>query len=274
MSISSTVAFNKYLLDEGVWRHEIALFMTLNSRVACELEIRHGTTKFDVVIFQKPCALSKVARAEVKVVDQDGDTLFSKMSSNPLQTGTVYPMGDFSALYHPTQVTFTIWMTGTPKLRAPRPYLSYSEDLHFVDLILVCGDVEVKCNRINLAAASPVFLAMLSQDFAEAKTGRVVIDDMEPRILQRMVKWSYTRQIESATWTENPNDLVLLYSAADRYDMATLKDACFPLLNQWHVSSAADTFQLAFQHNMRDLMMTTASFIRSNFKGVKETEGK
>ena len=69
MSITTTVAFNKDLLDEGIWRHEIALFMMLNRRVACKLEIRHGATKFEVVTFQTPCALSMVARAGVKVVD-------------------------------------------------------------------------------------------------------------------------------------------------------------------------------------------------------------
>ena len=38
MSITTTVAFNKGLLDEGIWRHEIALYTMLNSKVGCKLE--------------------------------------------------------------------------------------------------------------------------------------------------------------------------------------------------------------------------------------------
>ena len=64
-----------------------------------------------------------------------------------------------------------------------------------------------------------MFRAMLQTDMEEARTGRVVVDDIDPDTLELVLGYVYTGQLELGTEA----DISQLVHAADKYDMPGLK---------------------------------------------------
>ena len=85
------------------------------------------------------------------------------------------------------------------------------------DMTLECQDeTELKCHRLILASASPVFKAMLYSHNTTEKTEKIVrIEEMDPTTVKRMLVHMYTGKMERDL---NLANLILLLKAADRYD--------------------------------------------------------
>ncbi len=56
------------------------------------------------------------------------------------------------------------------------------------DAKLVVGDSSLDVHKLVLSARSPVFAAMFSSKMSEAKSGEVVIDDMELAVVKEMIR--------------------------------------------------------------------------------------
>ncbi len=54
----------------------------------------------------------------------------------------------------------------------------------FNDCVIVCPDGEVAANKFLLASQSTVFRAMFTNDTKEARTGRVIVDDVSRETMQ------------------------------------------------------------------------------------------
>lgn len=62
----------------------------------------------------------------------------------------------------------------------------------------ICGHRELPVHRFMLAARSSVFNAMFSAaETIEARTGRVVIEDLQPETVESLVKFVYTDKVNN-----------------------------------------------------------------------------
>ena len=76
-------------------------------------------------------------------------------------------------------------------------------------------------HRFTLATRSTVFKAAFGhEETEEAKTGRVVIKDVDPKTLEVLIKYIYTETVEEEDRTVN------LLSAADKYNLTGLFKTC------------------------------------------------
>ena len=73
-----------------------------------------------------------------------------------------------------------------------------------------------------LSAGSPVFAAMFQSTFVESLTRQVTITDIEVDIFKQLLVYMYTGSIPEM----EEESVTLLFVAADKYGMETLKDVC------------------------------------------------
>jgi hypothetical protein len=116
---------------------------------------------------------------------------------------------------------------------------------------------------------SPYFNAMFErEDFKEAKTGRVVIEDFKPKTLESLLQFAYTEQVNDEDLTHE------LLVAANMYLMEALAYKCESKLSKaLSVDNAADYFLLACQLNAENLKTLAQKFIVNNFEAVEQTVG-
>ena len=85
----------------------------------------------------------------------------------------------------------------------------------------VCGKREFSAHRFLLASRSDVFKAAFThEETEEAKTGRVVIKDVDPETIEVLVKYIYTDAVEEGERTTE------LLAAADKYNLTALFKVC------------------------------------------------
>ena len=88
---------------------------------------------------------------------------------------------------------------------------------HFV------GGQSLGAHIVILSAGSPVFAAMFQSSFLESHTRQVTITDIQVDIFKQLLVYMYTGSISAEMEEENAT---LLFAAADKYGMETLKDVC------------------------------------------------
>ena len=84
-----------------------------------------------------------------------------------------------------------------------------------------CGGVSFGCNKFMLTARSPVFQSTFIHDMKESQTNVVNIKDIEPKILEEMLRYIHTG--EAPNITEISPELI---AAADFYQLDELKNSC------------------------------------------------
>jgi len=104
----------------------------------------------------------------------------------------------------------------------------------YADVVLVVGDPAGEQERINahsiiLSARSPVFDAMWSTSMQEQERKEVVIEDLEPSAVKRMVRFMYTGAPSGEL--HNDSDCVALLEAAHRYQVNVLVELCVAALS-------------------------------------------
>lgn len=75
--------------------------------------------------------------------------------------------------------------------------------------------------RMLLAAINPYFRAMFSNSFRESQDGEVLLEDMDPSIVQAVVNYYYTEEI--MLLPETAQDL---FVAASRLQILPLLESC------------------------------------------------
>mmetsp|Transcript_32445 Transcript_32445/g.74142 ORF Transcript_32445/g.74142 Transcript_32445/m.74142 type:complete len:309 (-) Transcript_32445:336-1262(-) len=68
-------------------------------------------------------------------------------------------------------------------------------DQLFTDVEVVCGARRFRAHRAMLAAASPVFAAMLSCDMKESKEQEIMLEDTTPEAVQDTLEYIYTGKV-------------------------------------------------------------------------------
>jgi len=95
------------------------------------------------------------------------------------------------------------------------------------DVEFLVGDQSFAAHRFILSARSPVFAAMFNSGMAEAKTGRVRIDDdVDPNIFRSFLEFLCVGVLKSFKGKEQ------LFALADKYEVKTLMALCKPTIVQ------------------------------------------
>ncbi|GFU04246.1 TD and POZ domain-containing protein 3 [Nephila pilipes] len=109
-----------------------------------------------------------------------------------------------------------------------------------------------------LSARSPVFKAMFSNEMKEKIEGSVDILDLDDDTVRRMILYMYTDALEDLEW----ESALLLYQAADKYQILSLKGKCLALLgNLLSVTNACEALVLADRHQDEDFKRIVQNYI-------------
>ncbi|XP_049943832.1 serine/threonine-protein phosphatase 6 regulatory ankyrin repeat subunit A-like isoform X2 [Schistocerca serialis cubense] len=134
---------------------------------------------------------------------------------------------------------------------------------------LVAGEMQLAVHRSVLVAKSPVFSAMLAHDMSEANSGRIVITDVDPEVLQQLLLFTYqdsTPQLCSMA----PQ----LLMAADKYCLPDLKAQCeLQLIRDLSVENVTSSASIALRHSCCRLKEVCGIYMQANFTKVMGTEG-
>ena len=102
------------------------------------------------------------------------------------------------------------------------------ESIHADVTIHTSGGAQLRAHRAVLSASSPVFHSMFTHELAEKESSSVTIDDMCAESCAALLAYLYGTIRQEEFWEHR----VALLGAADKYDIADLKDACEASLAQ------------------------------------------
>uniref|UniRef100_A0A7E4VKN1 BTB domain-containing protein n=1 Tax=Panagrellus redivivus TaxID=6233 RepID=A0A7E4VKN1_PANRE len=127
---------------------------------------------------------------------------------------------------------------------------------------LVVEEKSIKVHRGFLTSISPVFSAMFSQPTTEAKTGKVVITDMTYNTVKLSLDFCAGKHLS----TKSPVDWVGVYTFADKYDIAAVREKLGKCFNTAKITR--ETFAVytlyAFQFSNNKLIDRCAKFLAYN----------
>jgi speckle-type POZ protein len=85
------------------------------------------------------------------------------------------------------------------------------------------GGREFPAHKLILAARSEVFDAMFKHQMKENSTNQIKIEDIDPEVFQKLLRFIYTGRVSTATMEAMA---VGLFVAADKYLLSGLKNEC------------------------------------------------
>ncbi|KAG8142175.1 hypothetical protein E2320_006128 [Naja naja] len=149
-------------------------------------------------------------------------------------------------------------------------YFSGLKQLHEEELLcdttIVAKGERFPCHRILLAAINPYFRAMFSNSFRESQDGEVLLQDMDPSIIQTVVQYYYTEEIELT-----PEIAEDLYEAASRLQILPLLESCSSyLLEHLCPENCLSIYQLGYSHNDPALFQEAKSLVHAHFKRLSQ----
>lgn len=132
------------------------------------------------------------------------------------------------------------------------------------DVTFKCKGTSIKAHSMILASASSVLAATFQNDFEESKDRIVEIKDINPHILERLLRYVYTG--EAAADGKIPDeDVEELLTAADKYAIESLKKECAAHMSEiLSVENATRFLLLAHLHNLTKLYESSLDFMKKN----------
>ncbi|XP_063173735.1 kelch-like protein 24a [Candoia aspera] len=141
----------------------------------------------------------------------------------------------------------------------------YEEKL-LCDTTIVAKGERFPCHRMLLAAINPYFRAMFSNSFRESQDGEVYLQDMEPSIIQAVVRYYYTEEV--ILMPEMAEDL---FEAASRLQILPLLESCSRfLLEHLGPENCLRAYQLGFAHSDAALFQEAKALVHAHFKRLSQ----
>lgn len=141
----------------------------------------------------------------------------------------------------------------------------------FSDVTIYANRREFKAHKAILAARSPMFRGMFSHDMKETKFNRVEVPDVDPDVLQEMLRYIYTGKcmLEPRLQNKEPKEqekeqhlAIELLQAANKYQLDRLKLICEEALYKTlSADSVAEILALADLYNAAQLKNQAIEFI-------------
>lgn len=138
----------------------------------------------------------------------------------------------------------------------------------FTDAILCVEHEEFPCHRNVLAVSSPYFNAMFSCDLREKNQPRVVLNQVSPWIMKRIIEYVYSGELEINT--DNAQELL---AAASLFQYPRVVQACCDfLMKHLHCSNCLGIENFAHMHSCDRLSEDARKFAIENFSAVIRQE--
>jgi speckle-type POZ protein len=136
---------------------------------------------------------------------------------------------------------------------------------------IICDDGKEKrpfdVHRVIIAAGSPVFRAMLTNDCKESKDMSVIVSDISPGTMEKLLYFLYTGMIDA----ENVDTDLL--SAANKYDIAKLKATCeLRLIDGLEESTAIHFGVISEMYGSELFKNEVCKFIGQHWVRIKQNE--
>ncbi|XP_033230657.1 speckle-type POZ protein-like isoform X3 [Belonocnema kinseyi] len=121
---------------------------------------------------------------------------------------------------------------------------------------------EFLAHKVVLAARSPVFQSMFEHEMKESLENQVEITDFKPEIVEKMLRYIYTDNIEDL----NEADAQKLLAIANKYALKRLKIICMKEISKSvnNVSEALEAFSIADQYNVEEFEERVVQFMKDN----------
>lgn len=161
-------------------------------------------------------------------------------------------------------LTFRLWLDFQTTSLGERTTLKQLETIFFqqsyCDVNFLLGNESIGAHMAVLSARSPVFAAMFQHDMREAQTREVVVSDIDSSVFKQFLHYVYAGRAPELKLTDDVAQPLLL--AADKYDVADLKEECLSLLkSRMTVDNVIDTLIWAYYHSMTRLVEVALMFV-------------
>lgn len=119
-----------------------------------------------------------------------------------------------------------------------------------------------------LRARSEVFCSMLSHDMQEKKSDVIEVPDCDPQAFEQLLCYVYTGKTE----TLDENNMFGLYYAADKYNLAHLKEKCGELIKKsLSLTNVCEAIALASKHSDEELLNCAINYFTNNADDIFPT---
>mmetsp|Transcript_101737 Transcript_101737/g.323278 ORF Transcript_101737/g.323278 Transcript_101737/m.323278 type:complete len:501 (+) Transcript_101737:59-1561(+) len=141
----------------------------------------------------------------------------------------------------------------------------------FTDVVVHVEKEEIRAHSSVLAARSPVFKAMWLSSMREQQQKEVVIKDLEPTAVRRMLRFMYVGALDVEL--ESDGEVITLLEAAHQYQVASLVELCVARLSAWlTVENAAEYLMIADHAGLARLRRRCLDFISGTHRRVAEVQ--
>ncbi|XP_041936495.1 kelch-like protein 41b [Alosa sapidissima] len=140
----------------------------------------------------------------------------------------------------------------------------------FVDCTLKVGDRCFPCHRLIMAACSPYFRELFfTEDGKEkADTKDVVLDDVDPNILDMIVRYLYSAEIDL-----NDDNVQAIFAVANRFQIPSVFTVCVNYLQQkLSLTNCLAIFRLGLVLNCPRLAVAARNYIADRFDSLSAEE--
>ncbi|GJW25510.1 BTB/POZ domain-containing protein-like protein [Tanacetum coccineum] len=133
-----------------------------------------------------------------------------------------------------------------------------SESIH-TDIIISASNGSIGAHRAVLAASSPVFDSMFTHDLKEKDLSAINIPDMCIEVCRTFLSYLYSNNIQYQDFLTHRLSLL---SAADKYDVSSLKDACQEsFLEDIDSANVLERLQIAFIYRLPRLKVCCLKYL-------------
>ena len=136
------------------------------------------------------------------------------------------------------------------------------------DITLRSGEQEFDAHKIVLAASSPYFNAMFTNEHVESRLEKVTLNGVDPIALSQLIDFAY-----SATLTICEDTVQMLLSAANQLQITAVVEACCDFLrDRIDPENCLGIAAFADMHGCSQLFVTSWKYAIENFRQLSKTE--
>ncbi|KAJ8375013.1 hypothetical protein SKAU_G00055930 [Synaphobranchus kaupii] len=138
----------------------------------------------------------------------------------------------------------------------------------FVDCVLKIKDKEFPCHRLVLAACSSFFRAMFKSGQEEFKKREIVLEEVEPDIMEIILKYIYTSNI--VVTEHNVQDI---FTVANLLQIPSIFTVCVSFLQKrLSLSNCVAIFRLGLMLDCPRLAISARDFICKSFQLIRQDQ--
>ncbi|KAG8179758.1 hypothetical protein JTE90_022936 [Oedothorax gibbosus] len=160
--------------------------------------------------------------------------------------------------YHFTTIKSETYTDPSDMGTMTRDLQSFYSEQKLFDVELNVNGKTLQAHKAVLCSRSPVFSAMFEYDTTEKNTDAIKIPDVDVKTMKRMLAFMYTDSLEHI----DCGGTMLLYSAADKYQVLVLKRHCSSFLqSNIDTDNVFNILVLADMHQDEELKMAAEKFL-------------